>query len=568
MTPTPTPPTPPPTPPNQPTPPSGPTNGHQSVTPSTASPVPSPSPASHNLSSSMFSRRAAKAKSRPEDVSRPSLDFITSISGQLNGIVSKDGPKSTFDFVKLAIHSAIQAQITRMAAALTYRTIFSLIPIIVIGVAILGAFSSEDQVKRTITRIVEFAGLAIKEAPRVDELPTDAPIEGVVPPVAEDPPKPAEPVAGEQVKGIDQWILELVGRVRKVSYGGVAIIGILTLVYGALSMLVEIEMAFNQVYHAPGGRSWSRRITQYWTLLTLGPVLLFMSFAVGERFQALIASVSSATDSTVMRSFIIAVGGYAVTVFISSVMLWVIYVTVPNTRVRMRAALIGAVGAALFWELGKWGFRAYVASGSVKEVYGALFLLPLFMLWIYVTWVIVLSGLQLAFSLQMYWEVRELGDSFWKRFLNPAPPGPALVDGGIGVGVPLMIVMARRFREGKPAKAGELASEFALTEPVTLDLLQRLTGAGLLFRVQTGEESDRAFALSRAPEAIRAEEIVAAGDPMWEGAERSPHADLLKEARENRLQAVRGKTLADLAERPDAATAQPGVVAAPGMVTG
>ena len=82
---------------------------------------------------------------------------------------------------------------------------------------------------------------------------------------------------------------------------------------------------------------------------------------------------------------------------------------------------------------------------------------------------------------------------------------------------------------------------------MTFDLLQRLTGAGLLARVETGEENDRAYMLSRPPETIQGEAIVAAGDPLWDGAERSPHADLLKAAREGRLASVRGKTLAELA---------------------
>ena len=469
------------------------------------------------------------APRRKPSVEGASIAFAKSISGGLSAIVSKDGPKGSIDILRLAIHSALQAQLTRMAAALTYRTIFSLIPIMVIGVAILGAFSTEDQVRQSITRVLQFGGLAIDAA--------------VVTPESTAP--------GADGKGIEQWVLELVGRVRGVSYSGVAIIGILTLIYGAISMLIEIEMAFNQVYHAPAGRSWSRRITQYWTLLTLGPVLLFASFAVGERFQALVSSMSvRAAESTGVQQFMVGFAGYSATVAISTLMLWVIYVTVPNTKVRMRAAIIGALIAAILWELGKWGFRAYVASGSVKQLYGALFLLPLFMLWIYVTWMIVLAGLQLSFSLQMFWEVREQGDSFWKRFLNPTPPGPSLVDGGVGVGLPLMIVLAQRFGEGKSAKAGELAGEFALSEPVTLDVLQRFVTAGLLHRVATGDESDRAFVLSRPPNTISGEEIVAAGDPMWEGADRSPHAALLLAARDSRLVGVRGKTLADLAATP------------------
>lgn len=535
-------------------PPSPPPNPHGSSSPS---PTSAPNPAA---GPNVAPRASVRKPERDEE--RPSLAFMHSISSRLDTIVSKEGPKGTLDILKLAAHSALQAQLTRMAAALTYRTIFSLIPIIVIGVAILGVFSSEDQVKHSITRVLEFSGLAMSDVDVESEPAADKPADPKDAPAGEAKPvepKPVDAAArpgdppkdGEhhrrRPRGIESWILDLVGRVRGASYGGVAVIGILTLIYGAISMLVEIEMAFNQVYHAPGGRSWSRRITQYWTLLTLGPVLLFASFAVGERFQGLLESVSTAAGDGALRRAIIGFGGYSVTVFISSVMLWVIYVTVPNTRVRMRAAVVGAFSAALLWELGKWGFRAYVSSGSVRQLYGALFLLPLFMLWIYVTWVIVLAGLQLSFSLQMFWEVREMGDSFWKRFLNPTPPGPVMMDGGLGVGVPLMIVMARRFREGKPARAGELAGEFALTEPVTLDLLQRLTAAGLLARVETGDDNDRAFMLSRPPETIPGEAIVSAGDPLWDGAERSPHADLLKAAREGRLASVRGKTLAELA---------------------
>lgn len=486
-------------------------------------------------------------KGKPKRQSSDSLAFLSSLTRSLDGVVPPEGPKGRLGILRLALYSAWNAQLTRMAAALTYRTIFGLIPVLAIGVALLGAFSTEDQVRDNIRRVLHFSGLTEIQ---VTEPPTGEQAEG-------DPaaPPPA-PVASDgspatTTKGLDGWIEDIVAKTRGVSYSGIAIIGLLTLAYAAISMLVEVELAFNQIFHAPGARSWGRRLTQYWTLLTLGPVLLFLSFAVGERFIGWVREFASDAATQEWQSALLAAVGFLSTVCISTIMLFVVYIVVPNTRVRLLPALAGAVAAAALWEIGKWGFRGYVAMGGVSKLYGAVALVPLFMFWIYVTWLIVLAGLQLAFSIQMYREVRELGPSVWERFLRPRGSDPAVVDASVSL--PLMAVIARRFAGGQPVRAADLGGEFALTETIVLDMLQRLAGAGLLHRVETGEENDRAFALSRPPETISAEEVLLAGDRPWDGADRCPQADLLRRTRDARLAAVRGKTLAEVAaEQPPA----------------
>jgi len=488
-------------------------------------------------------------KGKPRRQSSDSLAFLSSLTRSLDGVVPPEGPKGRLGILRLALYSAWNAQLTRMAAALTYRTIFGLIPVLAIGVALLGAFSTEDQVRDNIRRVLHFSGLTEIQ---VTEPPTGEQAEG-------DPaaPPPA-PVASDgspatTTKGLDGWIEEIVAKTRGVSYSGIAIIGLLTLAYAAISMLVEVELAFNQIFHAPGARSWGRRLTQYWTLLTLGPVLLFLSFAVGERFIGWVREFAADAATQEWQSALLAAVGFLSTVCISTIMLFVVYIVVPNTRVRLLPALAGAVAAAALWEIGKWGFRGYVAMGGVSKLYGAVALVPLFMFWIYVTWLIVLAGLQLAFSIQMYREVRELGPSVWERFLRPRGSDPAVVDASVSL--PLMAVIARRFAGGQPVRAADLGGEFALTETIVLDMLQRLAGAGLLHRVETGEENDRAFALSRPPETISAEEVLLAGDRPWDGADRCPQADLLRRTRDARLAAVRGKTLAEVAaEQPPAAS--------------
>ncbi len=481
--------------------------------------------------------------SKPRKKNADSLAFLSSLTRSLDGVVPPEGPKGRLGILRLALYSAWNAQLTRMAAALTYRTIFGLIPVLAIGVALLGAFSTEDQVRDNIRRVLQFSGLTEIQ---ITEPPAGEQAEG------EAAPPPPAPVASDggpkgspSTKGLDGWIEEIVAKTRGVSYSGIAIIGLLTLVYAAISMLVEVELAFNQIFHAPGARSWGRRLTQYWTLLTLGPILLFLSFAVGERFIGWVRDFASDAATKEWQSALLAAVGFLSTVCISTIMLFVVYIVVPNTRVRLLPALAGALAAAALWEIGKWGFRGYVAMGGVSKLYGAVALVPLFMFWIYVTWLIVLSGLQLAFSIQMYREVRELGPSVWERFFRPRGSDPAVVDASVSL--PIMAVIARRFAGGQPVRAADLGGEFALAETVVLDMLQRLAGAGLLHRVETGEENDRAFALSRPPETISAEEVLLAGDRPWDGADRCPQADLLRRTRDTRLAAVRGRTLAEVA---------------------
>ncbi|HWQ28598.1 MAG TPA: YhjD/YihY/BrkB family envelope integrity protein, partial [Dehalococcoidia bacterium] len=143
----------------------------------------------------------------------------------------------------------------------------------------------------------------------------------------------------------------------------------------------------------PAGRSWARRITQYWTLLTLGTILLFTTFYVGEKFKSWAADVGESTGLMGRGPVALAVIGYSVTVVISTLLLLLAYLTVPNTKVRWRPALVGAFVAAVLWEAGKWGFTQYLRySAAYERIYGSIALIPLFLLWVYLTWLIVLLG--------------------------------------------------------------------------------------------------------------------------------------------------------------------------------
>jgi len=164
------------------------------------------------------------------------------------------------------------------------------------------------------------------------------------------------------------------------------------IVWVALALLGTIERAFNNIYHVPRGRSFIRRIVNYWTLLTLGPLLLALGMYVTARFTPV---------GRIQTSIIQHVGPVVLSYIISSLAFFFLYFVLPNTRVSAKASVWGAIVAALVWSVVKWLFGFYVTRYQpYSTIYGTLGLIPLSVLWIYISWLIVLFGLQLTFTTQ------------------------------------------------------------------------------------------------------------------------------------------------------------------------
>jgi membrane protein len=524
----------------------------------------------------------------------PTAKVLSAVGEQIHRMSDKKSGVRRVNFVQLAATAAQRAQITRMAAALTYRTIFGLIPVIVIGLVVLGARASDQQVEQIVTRLLAFTGLseiAIESSdPAADTAasPTTPP---TTPPATDEPvPDPALKAAGTEPNApdaaaslgesqkLDAWIKTLVRRVRGIPLETIGVVGLVLLIYAGISMIVEIEHCFNEIYQAPGGKSWARRITQYWALLTLGPLMLVGSFYVGDQVTGFVRditraeAVASIGPGTVqaapgeapiappvepekpsaftawLQGFgatLVGGVGFSITVIISCTLLLVLYLTVPNTRVNLGPALAGALLAAILWECLKWGFTIYVKhSVGLSQLYGSIALLPLFLLWIYATWIVVLLGLQLAYSLQIYREVRLTGLSvlgLGKEAELLGPREPEMVDPAVML--PLLVLVAERFRTGKSTDTPMLAEKFAIAEPVVLDLMERASRAQLVHRV-AADDNGRAFVLSRPPDMILAGDVLRFADGV-SSKDRPNRPALLDDLARARLMAVGERTLAD-----------------------
>ncbi len=449
--------------------------------------------------------------------------------------------RSIIHMLHLLVVNIRRTQLTRMAAALSYRTIFGLLPVMVIGVLVVTAFSSRDQLHHVMKGVLDFTGLnrvvVVNPAPPApDEM-------GPFPEVA-------EAAAGES--RLDEWVTTQYDKIRSLPSGAIGFVGVLALLYAALSMLVEIEKAFNQVYNAPEGRSWMRRVTQYWTLLTLGIGLLIASFFAQERLLHLADSIPIFASLGGFKEFMLRLLGFVLTVGISTLAIFVIYMIVPNTRVQALPALIGAVTAAVLWESGKWGFTAYVSySTGYSRVYGALAILPLFFLWIYITWLIVLLGLQLASALQ----TQRVTNADGFKFSVMATLGMIDEDASlhrvkiIDPAATLVVItaVAERFATGGTSDHCNISDSTGIDEQAVADMLERLAGAGLLLRVIDGE-NDTAYTLARPPEALSAAAVLKTGQEIV--SLRPVHMLLLDNLSQVRMDTLAGKTVADLMDKP------------------
>ncbi len=442
--------------------------------------------------------------------------------------------------MRLGVLGLYRSQIPRMSAALAYRTLFSMIPVMVIALLIFSSFVSEDQIDSGVRRVMDFAGITQINVQGTGDIGMDQVLDPGTG-IGED---------GELGGGVDQEqgseletiITDLITRVnssiKHVPAGWIAVMSVALLIYAALSMLIEMERSFNQVCGAPQGRGWLKRLILYWTVLTLGTLMLAATFFVGDSLARWIIGRAGA-DSVIGAVF----AGYGVSVLITTALLVVVYMTIPNVRVKFRAALAGAFVAAVLWELGKWGFTAYVRSSTgYTKFYGSLALLPLFLLWIYLTWIVVLLGMQATHALQHFSRLVDAG----LRSLSEEKLSVGFVDPLIGLSAAR--VVCDLFERGRTATPTEVGEALGIDASVAQRVLNVLGEAGVLREVIEGDDA-AGWSPSRPADKLGLGDILRAMYRLDGFRKGSGGRMITEDIRMATMQAVENKVVADLEPR-------------------
>lgn len=164
-------------------------------------------------------------------------------------------------------------------------------------------------------------------------------------------------------------------------------VGIAFLAVTAILTLQTIEHAFNQIWRVPRARSMVQRFFVYWALLTIGPVLIGASLSLTSWLVGLSVDVVREIPGA----------GVGLLGIVPVVLIWIaltlLYLAMPNRRVLIRDAVAGGLLAALAFEAMKRGFALYITQfPTYRLVYGAFASVPIFLLWVYLSWLVVLSG--------------------------------------------------------------------------------------------------------------------------------------------------------------------------------
>jgi len=256
----------------------------------------------------------------------------------------------------------------QQAAALSYHTMFGIVPLAIMMLLTFQLFPAYKGVGEKVKSLAyEQLHLSTIEYP-----------------------DPADP---EKTIMLTEYIDEIVGGFfTGVNEGSVALFSGIIVIWAALGLLSTIERAFNNIWRVGRGRSFLHRVINYWALLTLGPLLLGVGIYVTTRY-----STVGQIQKTILSNIAPALLSY----LIATAAFFLLYFVLPNTKVQAKAAIWGAAVAALVWTAAKWAFGAYVTRFiPYSEVYGVLGLIPLGVLWIFISWLIVLFGLQLTFTTQ------------------------------------------------------------------------------------------------------------------------------------------------------------------------
>ena len=388
---------------------------------------------------------------------------------------------------------------TLRAMSLVYTTLLSLVPLLAVSFSVLKGFGVHNQVEPALLRLL-------------------APL-------------------GSQGEEITARIIAFVDNIR---VGVLGSLGLALLIYTVISLLKKIESAFNYTWHLRGYRSLAQRFTDYLSVIMVGPVLVFTAIGIT-------ASISSSSLLVLLGSIepfgsLLTLLGKLLPYLLIIAAFTFIYKVVPNTQVQFRSALAGGLVAGVLWETVGWLFARFVAGATgYTAVYSGFAVLVVFMIWLYLSWMILLTGAAIAYYHQ-----------YPQQTLSQRQPWRLSARMREQLALLVMYHIADSFySNGARPDRQSLAVQLQLPNEALDLVLEALLQAGLILRC--GEQCNH-YVPARSLEQISLAEIIDAARTAEENIRLNPalqktpacvHA-VLEELDADRNRALQHRTLLDL----------------------
>ncbi len=400
----------------------------------------------------------------------------------------------------VVIRDLLEGQLNLRAMSLVYTTLLAMVPLLAVSFSVLKGLGVHNQIEPLLLNFLKPMG------ERGVELTT-----------------------------------RIIGFVDSVKAGVLGTLGLAFLIYTVISLIQKIELAFNDTWHINRSRPLAQKFSDYLSVILIGPVLVFS--ALGITASVMSTTVVQKLVSIKVFGSLMALATKLVPYLLVIAAFTFVYIFVTNTRVRLRSALTGGVVAGILWEASGWGFASFVVkSAKYTAIYSGFAVLIMFMIWLYLSWLIVLVGASVA-----YYHQNPESVTAYQRELRPSNRMQEKL------ALLVMFLVGKNYYENLPELTLE---EFAQSLHVPVEALtpvmEALEGSGLL--TQTANEPPTYLpgrpldttGLKDVLDAVRMANEMVDVRPQSESAELAVN-QLVDHLDQAMARALRGSTLKDLA---------------------
>jgi len=391
-------------------------------------------------------------------------------------------------FIYAIARDLSQGQLTLRAMSLVYTTLLSVVPLLAFSFSVLKGFGVHRQIEPLLYEFL-------------------APL-------------------GDKGAEITDQVIAFVENVRGGVLGG---IGLALLVFTVISMVQKVEETFNHIWQVQQSRSIARRFSDYLSVILVGPILMVTAMGLLATINS--SSAMQAVAEVEPFGSLIALIGRLAPLALVVVVFAFVYAFVPNTKVRIGPALVGAAIAGAAWTLGGSLFASMVVGSTrYAAIYSSFAIAIVALIWLYLSWLILLLGAQVAFYTQYPRRLR-YGQARLRLSITEVE----------SLALAIMQQVAQGFRSGHRPGFLQLAQSLQYPARALEEITAQLEQAGLLVHTE-----DETFVPGREPGEINVADILAAvrGDVRTEA---QGTTAVLREARAAETRSLAGQTLADLA---------------------
>ena len=423
--------------------------------------------------------------------------MIASLHARIERFLWESGPSASplqrlllmpARFVYAVGRDLAEGQLTLRAMSLVYTTLLSIVPLLAFSFSVLKGFGAHRQLQPLLYEFL-------------------APL-------------------GERGAELTDQVIAFVENVRGDVLGS---IGLALLIFTVVSMVQKIEDTFNYIWQVQKSRSLARRFSDYLSVILVGPVLMVaaMGMLAAVNSSAMMQAVVEVQPFGALLGVLSQLAPFVLVVLVFAF----IYAFVPNTRVRIGPAMVGAALAGVGWTLGGSLFaQLIVGSTRYAAIYSSFAIAITTLIWLYLSWLILLIGAQVAFYVQ---HPERLHRGRGQLELSIAQAESAALG--------LMQRVGCAFRRGEPVDFTMLAEWVGYPARSLEDVTTRLEAGGLLVSTE-----DECFVPGRDPQTIPLAEILAAVRGADPAGGSPPIAGVLREVRAAESERLAGRSLADL----------------------